>query len=89
MDHLLVQHNDRGTCLHCPASRDGCEARWAGTHLRCCSRCAHADAAPQELVEGFVFFLPQRSTTPRNLGHLPTANNHHSGGLHEHSHCGR
>ena len=32
---------DRGTCRHCPASADGCNARRAAIRERCCRRCDH------------------------------------------------
>lgn len=32
---------DRGTCAHCPASAEGCDARRAATRRRCCHRCDH------------------------------------------------
>ena len=35
--------DDRGTCQHCPASRDGCQARQAFARQRCCWRCSHGE----------------------------------------------
>lgn len=37
----LTDGTDRDTCGHCPASRDGCQARHAFTRQRCCRRCTH------------------------------------------------
>jgi len=33
--------DDRGTCRHCPASREGCQARQAARYGRCCRACTH------------------------------------------------
>lgn len=32
---------DRGTCVHCPASAEGCQARQTFARERCCRRCTH------------------------------------------------
>jgi len=38
----LVTTDGRGTCTHCPASRQGCRARQAFAHQRCCRCCSHS-----------------------------------------------
>jgi len=45
--------DDRDLCRHCPASREGCEARKAARFGRCCSRCSHASPNPDRPVFDF------------------------------------
>ncbi len=42
--------DDRGSCDHCPASAEGCEARQRFARERCCSRCSHVRAVMDPAV---------------------------------------